>query len=705
MKNVIFFLIPLLNCFFISAQEKNAVDFTHLDAQLAIHPHENKVSGTLIYTFDVLQETDSIFIDARNMEFRAIELNGKEIPFLNDGKHLWLISDFKKSENNHLSFDYSVVPKQAMYFVGWNTSKNGNFQENFPPQVWTQGQGKFTSSWLPSFDDTNEKLEFDLSIAFKNDFEVISNGKLIEKISVNDSISFWKYDMAKPVSSYLVAVAIGKYDRKQEISSGGTPLEYFYYPEDAEMLEPTYRYSKKIYDFLETEIGVAFPWTNYKQVPVRDFVYSGMENVTATIFSDALITDSVAFKDRNYIMVNAHELAHQWFGDMVTATTPEDHWLQEGFATYFAMLAQKEVFGEDYFYWDLYQTAERLKKRSDEGKGEAVNSAKSSSLTYYQKGAWALHILREQIGEEAFQEGIRNFLINHQYKNATTADFISEMENASGQDLSTFVEDWLNQSAFQADEALNSLKKSDFLRNYMELAALKEFPISQKREKLAEALNFPVNEYLGQEAVYQLAWEEPSDVMKLYKKAFSTNNIFVRQAIATSLKKIPQELKSEYESLLNDESYLTKELALYNLWMNFPENRAKYLDEMKGIEGFTDKNIELLWLALNLATPEYEKDNKKEVFEKLTAYTSTYFPFYIRQNAFTYVFQLNSFTDQNLKDLLEGSQHSVSRFRTFSRNMIKELLKNDVFEQRFKDLEKLPENQEKYLQNLISKEE
>ncbi|HET8753040.1 MAG TPA: M1 family metallopeptidase, partial [Salinimicrobium sp.] len=677
---------------------------THLEAQLAIHPLEKKVSGNLTYTFDLLKETDSIFIDARNMEFGNIEFNGEEIAFFNDGKNLWLISDFQKSKNNRLTFNYSAQPKKAMYFVGWRTSKKGIFEENYEPQVWTQGQGKYTSSWLPSFDDTTEKLEFDISIDFQNDFEVISNGKLLETVKINDSVTRWKYDMQHPMSSYLVAIAAGKYEKQEQTASDGTPLIYFYYPKDEEEVEPTYRYTKRMFDFLEKEIGVPYPWMNYKQVPVRNFLYSGMENTTTTIFSDALITDSIAFKDRNYIMVNAHELAHQWFGDMVTAATAEDHWLQEGFATYYAMLAEKEVFGENYFYWNLYQTAERLKKLSDDGKGEAILIPNASSLTYYQKAAWALHILKEKVGKEAFDAAVRNYLSQHKYKTATTSDFIKEVEKESGKDLTDFVDNWLKQSAFQGTEALESLKKSEFITNYLEIAALKELPLSQKREKLKVALDFPVNDYIGQEVVHQLAWEETSEVLPLYKKAFASNNIFVRQAIATTLKSIPAELKQEYESLLSDDSYLTKELALFNLWTNFPEERIKYLDSMKGIEGFSDKNIEMLWLALNLASPEYEPENKKQVFEKLTGYTAQYFPFQIRQNAFSYLFQLNSFTEMNLRHLLQGSQHAVGRFKTFSRDLIKELLKNELYEQRFRELKNLPENQEKYLQTLLSEE-
>ena len=93
-----------------------------------------------------------------------------------------------------------------------------------------------------------------------------------------------------------------------------------------------------------------YPWKIYRQIPVRDFLYAGMENTTSTIFSQDFVVDSIGFNDKNYINVNAHELAHQWFGDLITSQSSKHHWLQEGFATYYALLAERQLFGDDYFY-------------------------------------------------------------------------------------------------------------------------------------------------------------------------------------------------------------------------------------------------------------------------------------------------------------------------------------------------------------------
>lgn len=669
MKRISFLVLLFVFSAEIFAQQQPAVDFRHLEAQLNLTPEKGQIRGDLVFTFDVLKPTDSIFIDARKMTFSDVLLNNDPVEFSNNEQRLWLIGDFQPSEKNKLQLKYSASPRQAMYFI--KTSPQG-----LPPayQVWTQGQGKYTSNWLPSFDDTNEKLEFDLTIDYPKEKTVLANGVLKEQIALNDSTSRWKFDMKDQMSSYLAAIAAGDFQKIQKTSQGGMKMEFFYPEGEEELVEPTYRHSTEIMDFLEEKLGVEFPWQNYKQVPVQDFLYAGMENTGTTIFSDLLLVDSIGYNDRNYVNVNAHELAHQWFGDLVTAAKPEDHWLQEGFATYYALLAEKAIFGEDYFYWKLFQSAEELKEMSDSGKGEAVVNANASSLTYYQKGAWALHILNNLIGEEAFDLAVKNYLEKYSFKNASTEDFLAEVEKVTGKDLSGFKKDWLEQSAFQGTEALEALKKSKFIQEYLEVAAVRELPLKSKKDLLSRAFDFPVNDYIGQEAVHQLALEEKGEVIALYKKAFSTNNLYVRQAIALTLEEIPQELKTRYESLLEDDSYVTQEVALYNLWRSFPEDQKKYLSKMANSEGFfADKNIRTLWLALNIASPKIDAAKKQEYLEELSSYTAPFQKFQLRQKAFDLLFQLRAFKRENLEDLIEASNHHNYRFREHAKELLQAL--------------------------------
>ncbi|WP_051205388.1 M1 family metallopeptidase [Salinimicrobium xinjiangense] len=652
----------------VSAQQTSAVDFTHLRAEVTIDPLKQAVAGDLLFTFDVLTKTDSIFIDAQKMNFSEVFLNGEEVKYGNDEKRFWLTGKFSPAKEQQLSMRYTAEPKQTMYFI--RTSPQ---EEAAEFQVWTQGQGKNTSHWLPSFDDPAEKLEFDIAYIYPSGKWIIGNGELEAHQERKDSLALWQFNMDKPMSSYLVAMAAGDFENETRYSKSGITMEFYFPPGLEVRVEPTYRHSEFLMDFFEEETGFAYPWNNYKQIPVQDFLYAGMENTGTTIFSDIFLIDSIGYNDQNYININAHELAHQWFGNLITAASPEDHWLQEGFATYYALLAEKEIFGDDYYYRKLFKTAEELKQLSDSGKGQALVGRNGSSLTYYQKGAWALHILNETIGKSAFDLGVKNYLEKYQFATASTAQFLAEMELASGKDLSAFEKNWLRQSAFQGTEALESLKKSPFIQKYLELAAAKPFPVSDKRNLLRNAFRFPVNDYLGQEAVLQLALEDPVEVADLYKKAFSSGNLFTRQAIAFSLQQIPPQLKSEYEGLLKDDSYLTREMALYNLWMNFPEDRMEYLNSLQGIEGLPDKNIETLWLALSLATAEVPAASKRRYFKKLSEYTAPYQKFQVREKAFGYLYQLNAFDENTIQNLQEATLHHNSRFRAFSRELLKKL--------------------------------
>ncbi len=666
------------------SQQTDVVDFLKIEASIGPDTVEKKIEGRFLATFEVLKETDSIFMDAVNIKVNDVQT--KNFKITSEGKKVWFVGNFEKGKIYKADFWYSMIPKQTLYFFG--------------DEIWTQGQGKYTSHWLPSIDDVNDKIEFDLMFLISKDKSVVANGKLIDLQNVNEVIA-WRFDMEKPMSSYLVAFAIGDFNKKDLTSNSGIPIELYYKPSDSLKVEPTYRYSKQIFDFLETEIGVAYPWQNYKQVPVRDFLYAGMENTTATFFSEAFVVDSTGFNDRNYVNVNAHELAHQWFGDMVTEKASEDHWLQEGFATYYALLAEKDIFGDDYYYWQLYQTAEQLKTASDEGKGESLLNPKASSLTFYQKGAWALHILRERIGDEAFKMAIKNYLEKNKFKNVSTDDFLNEVKAVSQTDISDFERDWLQQTAFQSEEAYQSLLKSEFIKKYFEVSALRATPLKDKKLQLKTALTFP-NDFIGQEAVYQLAGEPLSETLPLYKNAFESNNLYVRQAVALSLQTIPKEFQKEYESLLNDDSYVTMETALYQLWMQFPEKRTEYLNKTKGIEGFQNKNIRQLWLTLALITEDYENSEKENYLKELKNYTSTDYSFEIREKAFEYVNELQLWDLETLKNLVEACVHPTWRFSKPSKEMLSKLLQDKKYYEQIKVLgRQVSEKAANYLNSII----
>ncbi|WP_282135933.1 M1 family metallopeptidase [Seonamhaeicola maritimus] len=651
---LIFFL---LLSFFGFSQQTDYVDFKRIHADVGFDVSQNKVYGEFKCTFEILKNVDSVYLDAINMRFERVRMNpeNKEADLIYRGEvfnryekeKLWVKHGFRKGQKYSLNFFFFInTPKKALYFI---EKDEGN-------QIWTQGQGKYTSNWLPSIDDMNDKIEFDLSITYDKDYEVVANGKLTDK-KTNEFTTTWRYDMEKPMSSYLVALTIGKYNKKVENSKSGIPLEMYYYPEDSLKFEPTYRYTKRVFDFLEEEIGVSYPWQNYKMVPVKDFLYAGMENTSLNVYSDAFVVDSIAFVDKNFVNINAHELAHQWFGDLVTETSGTHHWLQEGFATYYALLAEKNIFGEDYYYWRLYEYAQELLEQDKAGQSTSLLDPKSSSTTFYKKGAWVLHMLREKVGDEAFKEAVKNYLLKHQFKNVKTDDFMGEVEKASGQELSEFVKVWLNNKAFMYDKAMKSLKKSTFIQEFLMVDC--EVETSKCFEYLSS--------WISDEAKSKIIFQNH----ELIKKEAFINPLKVRQAIAQSLSDITTDLKADYESLLNDKSYITIEAALFNLWRNFPEERTKYLNQVKDIDGFNDKNIRTLWLTLALITEDYEPENKKSYFDELTDYTSSKYGFEVRQNAFQYLNQIKACNDACKENLKQAGKHHNWRFKKFAKTLLK----------------------------------
>ncbi|MFD2914665.1 M1 family metallopeptidase [Psychroserpens luteus] len=651
----VFFLFFFGN---VTAQQTDYVDFKLLHGTLSVESDSSTVYGQVKVKFEILKDVDSVFIDAIDMKFDFLGDPNQGVKFNYDGKKLWIISDFQSNKEYAVFFNYEAQPRKALYFT----------KVNVDDQIWTQGQGKYTSNWLPSIDDVNDKIEFDLLITYENGYEVLANGKLIDK-EVGEGFTKWHYDMQKPMSSYLVALAIGKYNKKIETSNSGIPLEYYYYPEDSLKVEPTYRYSKQMFDFLEAEIGFPYPWQNYKQVPVKDFLYSGMENTSLTIFSDGFVVDSIGFNDRNYITVNAHELAHQWFGDLVTSTSSEHHWLQEGFATYYALLAERDVFGDDHYYWQLFENAQELIAQDKAEQSTSLLDPKSSSTTFYKKGAWALHVLREQVGDSAFKEGVKTYLNKHQFGNVKTSDFISEVEKSSQQDLSVFVNDWFTEVTLPEDAMVKSLKKSAFMREYMDVDChvysqkCKDYLVSNISDKAKIKVVSQISNHIEVEAF--------------------RNNLEVRQAIAQYVGEIPKELKTEYESLLNDKSYLTIEVALYNLWVNFPEERVKYLHKTKDIKGFNDYNVRLLWLVLHLNTIEFQPEQKQAVLNELIGYSLPGQHFELRMKAFDYLKLIGGFEVESLKSLLDATKHHNWRFSKYAKELITELVKESTYKQMF----------------------
>jgi len=670
------------------AQQTTKVDF--IECMAAVRPtfETKSVTGSAVYTFVVKSAIDTIRIDAINMNFDKVQINGKKVQFGNSKKELLLFVGFKKGMNK-LSFDYTAVPKQAMYFNGQDAGM----------QIWTQGQGKNTSHWFPSFDDVNEKVIFNLSISFNREYPVMSNG-VLKGTTFDGTIKTWKYEMKKRMSSYLLAIAIGNFVNKTVASKSYVPIQLFIQPRDTAKFEPTYRYSKQIFDYLEKEVGVNYPWQIYKQIPIEDFLYGGMENTSCTLFAQDYVVDEIGFNDKNYVYVNAHELAHQWFGDLVTEKSGKHHWLQEGFATYYGLLAERKVFGDDYFYHKMYRNSIQLRNAAQTDTIPILND-KASSLSFYEKGAWALHVIRETIGAKAFQKAVKNYLKKYQYQNVETDNFWTEIKKVAPTfNTSNFQKRWLEEYRFQTDEANVLLRKNKFLQTLFETQQLRKKTFAENKEKYKELLQSTVFYPVKSEVVYQMKDVPFADKKELLLLALQTNDIKVRQAVAEFTTDIPLEFKANYESLLDDNSYDTKEIAFMNLWKNFPNEKNSYLAKANNWVGSNDKSLRILFLMFSI---ENESLDSTVYYAELVDYTSPKFETSVRRNAIANVLMINPKDEIVLKNVINATTHYKWQFSKFGREKIRELLLIKGYRSLFENLMPTVSDAEKVqLQKLLN---
>ncbi|WP_338375591.1 M1 family metallopeptidase [uncultured Flavobacterium sp.] len=668
MKYIVLFLISSI-CF---GQQTLKVDFKELTADLTLNVNSKSISGKVTYEFEVLSEIDNIKIDAVNMKFDKLTINKKEVEFIATEKQLVLTEGYKKGKNI-LSFEYEANPKQALYFTGSGDDL----------QIWTQGQGKYTSNWLPSFDDVNEKLIFNLSCTFDKSFYVLTNGELIEK-DFQTNETKWTYEMKNPMSSYLVALVVSKFEKQIVTSNSKVPIELYLAKKDEDKFESTYKYTKDIFDFFEKKIGVDYPWKVYRQAPIRDFLYAGMENTTFTIFSEDFVVDNVGFNDKNYVNVNAHELAHQWFGNLITAKESKHHWLQEGFATYYALLAEREVFGDDYFNNELLMMAEELREASLQD-DNPILSDKASSLTLYKKGAWALFVIQANIGEDKFDKAIKNYLKKYQYGTVETDDFLAEIKNVSDYDVSAFKKKWLENAFFDWNEAVNCIKDSKFMKEYLAVRQLETVYFNNKKSNFKAILEDKHFHPIYQEIVYQLKDVAYLDKREFVFQIFDLKDIRAKRTMAESFDLIPKELKPQYEKMFADHSYINREIALYKLWTTFKDLRTKYVDISRSWIG-QDYNLRFAHLILKAVTYKNDPVIYETAITELEQMTKEGYNINVRQKAIENLMQLNQVTDTVLKSLIDLSLHQKWQAVKFAKDTLRELLKSQTIKSKLENL-------------------
>lgn len=431
-----------------AAERNHSVDIIHMKVQVSFEPKNEKVIGEVTHTFKTIQNhIDTLFFDGPGINVREAYLDDEPVPFKIDSAGVTVV--FKKAlnwdETHNIRFKYTAFPKKGIYFIGWNQPENkGAADINYiRKQIWTQGQGVDNRFWIPMYDCMNDKFTTETVVTMENPYKVLSNGQKISQTDNGNNTSTWHYKLDKPHAGYLLMLGIGNYAVKETKTKRGTPVQFWYYPEFTDRLELTSLYTEKMIELLEDETGTPYPWGSYSQIMVQNFLYGAMENTSATVFGDFFTVDARGFKDRNYMGVNCHELTHQWFGDLITARSGNDVWLQESFATFYPKMFFKEMNGDDDYQW-----AVRGEFNSALAQGQKdnfpVRHTKGGTTRLYPKGSSVLSMLRYQIGDDNFKRFIQYYLAENQFKNVEAWDFQKALKNKLGMNYDWFFDQWIH---------------------------------------------------------------------------------------------------------------------------------------------------------------------------------------------------------------------------------------------------------------------
>jgi aminopeptidase N len=464
-----------------SITQDKIIDITHLEAHLTINPADTLVEGKAYFTFRALRsETDSVVFWCPDIIFEEVQVPGIEISYkkMDDNLVIDFISKDKlvKGKDFIISMKYTSKPKYDLFFIGWNEPA---VRDN--KQVWAHRP----FHWLPYYGD---RLTTDVYITFPGKYKVETNG-VRESVADNpDETKTWHYSMHKEHPFFSTCLVIGDYNFLSLKTKDGLPLELWYYPWQEDHAEPTYRYTPQMFDFFKEEFGFAYPYELYREEPVEDYLYGAMETTTATVFGDYLAVDDRAFDGRNYVNVNAHELAHQWYGNCLSHQKACDVWLTESFATYYAKRFEREVFGSDYYQWVRNQEFDEALEASKKD-AYAVGNSRGGRARWYPKGSLVLDMLRDILGDEDFKAAIKEYTTKNAFSEVETPEFREAVYNATGQPLDWFFDEWVmragepnyevswapGKSAGGADQAVVSVRQA---QPQTELSGLFKMPVN-----------------------------------------------------------------------------------------------------------------------------------------------------------------------------------------------------------------------------------
>ncbi len=350
----------------------------------------------------------------------------------------------------NLSVAYLVSsPKKGLYFM---TPDSGYAKKQW--QVWSNGETQENHFWFPCYDFPNDRATSEMIVTVRDSWTAISNGKLLDvKRDAKKHTATYHWYESKPHVSYLISLVAGEYLEVKD-SWGTVPLSYYVYKFQKDDALRSFSKTPKIMEFYSSKIGYSYPWEKYSQTIVQDYFLGGQENVSATTLNDGTIHDARAHLDVTSDDLVAHELAHQWFGDMITCRDWAHVWLNEGFATYFAILFQEYDKGKELALKSIYDNQKSVvnadigDKRRPTSTGRFVSADGVFDNRIYGKGACVLHMMRFVVGDELFWKAINHYAQKFQFQCVETNDFKVAVEEATGYNLHWFFDEWVYKAGY-----------------------------------------------------------------------------------------------------------------------------------------------------------------------------------------------------------------------------------------------------------------
>lgn len=429
-------------------------DLRHLRLELAIEPERRLLRGTATLHLSPINDgcRDLRFDLASNLEVASVrQVGGRQPTYRHDADelHLQLAKPVDAGREIEIVVAYQGSPRRGLYFVGPDAS----FPHK-PVVVWSQGQDEDSRFWFPCWDSPNEKATTEMIVTVREPYRVISNGKLVRvESNRRRRTRTYHWHEAFPHPAYLVSLVIGDF---VEVSEPTNDTELLYYvPASARDSVPrTFGRTPAMLRYFAAALDYPYPFEKYSQVVVPDFLFGGMENISATTLTDAVLLDKTAALDAHADWLISHELAHQWWGNLLTCKEWSHAWLNEGFATYFECLFSEHHLGRDAFLWQVSVNAQAyFAEDADKYRRPIVERRYTKPIEIfdshlYEKGALVLHMLRFELGDELFWKALRHYVRKHQFGNVETTDLKVAIEEATGRHLDGFFDQWVYAAGF-----------------------------------------------------------------------------------------------------------------------------------------------------------------------------------------------------------------------------------------------------------------